>query len=155
MSWWNIIKQDWELHAFQFQLQLSFDNLTAYRITLNQEEENYFKEIFGKTPAMHHLFIAPNSASIRVNEIPEKINDLEEALMSMGGMGRLSNKEKLDLLRLRPNTYCLIEHDGGFSNPSQLKYVMGNELIFRRTVIAMENSVQQVKDNKRDVGFIP
>jgi len=150
MSWWNIIKNsDMELHAVFFQYQLTQDNLAAYEVkNLNEKEKNFFKEILGKKPAFHYLLIAPiNNNKITVNEMSEeRINDLQESLSSMSGMINLSNQQKLDLVRMRPNTYCLVEVMGDYDESTRIEYVLGSKLIFDRAVDALENSKQQVKE---------
>lgn len=163
MSWWDVIKTvGSDTYAAHFQYQLSQDRLLAYQIDFDrilrrerdEDTKEYYTEILGNIDNEihpHFLLIGPDpQARIARDTRPEDFND---SMLQMQAIMRLTPKQKLDLVRQSPNTYCLIKTEGEQSTSGEyfgpnttFRYVLGSRRMFDRAVDALENSKEQVRE---------
>lgn len=163
MSWWDIIKDERDpykyyrtnAYAAYFQYQMSQDRLLAYQIDfdqiLDEETKQYYTEILGDMGDEFHphfLLIGRDpGARIARDTRPE---DFQDSMMQMQAIIRLTPKQKLDLVRQSPDTYCLVKTEGEsgdyFGPNTTFRYVLGSKRMFDRAVDALENSKQQVRE---------
>ena len=166
MSWWDIIKDDRDPYkyyrtnpyAVYFQYQMAQDRLLAYQIDfdqiLDEDTKEYYTGILGNIDNEihpHFLLIGPDpGARIARDTRPE---DFQDNMMQMQAIIRLTPKQKLDLVRQSPDTYCLVKTEGEQSNSGDyfgpnttLRYVLGSRRMFDRAVDALENSKEQVRE---------
>jgi len=161
MSWWDIIKITdgrAKTYAAYFQYQLSQDNLLAYQIEFYHTDEDakqYYTEILGNMGdgVQHFLLIGPDPGVRLSHREGGASEDIRESLTQMQGINRLTSKQKLDLVRQSPDTYCLVKTEGELSSSGNyfgpnttLRYVLGNRRMFDRAVDALENSKEQVRE---------